>query len=119
MQAVTPNHIVYKKGLDMEAIITTLLRLVILIIIAIGTKVIYPYIKSKVNEQTLKEIQSWAKTLVKAAELIYTEQGSGTYKLNYVTDLLNELLVKTGVSYTEDELRAIIESAVKDLKESE
>lgn len=103
----------------MEVLITTLLRLAILIVIMIGTKIIYPYIKSKVGEQNLKEIQSWAKTLVKAAELIYTEQGSGTYKLNYVTDLLNELIAKIGVSYTDDELRAIIESAVKDLKESE
>lgn len=103
----------------MEILITTLLKLIVLVVITIGTKIAYPYIKSKLGEQRLKEIQSWARTLVKAAELIYTEQGSGTYKLSYVTDLLNELIAKTGVSYTDDEIRAIIESAVKDLKESE
>lgn len=103
----------------MEVIITTLLRLIILVIITVGAKIIYPYIKSKVSEQTLKEIQSWAITFVKAAELIYAEQGSGKDKLTYVTELLNKALEKTNVSYTEDEIRAIIEGAVKDLKESE
>lgn len=103
----------------MEIIITTLLRLVILVVITIGAKIVYPYIKSKIDEQTLKEIQSWAKTFVKAAELIYVEQGSGKDKLSYVTTLLNKALAKVNVSYTDDEIRAIIESAVKDLKESE
>lgn len=103
----------------MENIITLLIKLVITIIIVIATKFIYPWLKSKLGEQKLNVVKSWATTFVKAAELIYNEQGKGKDKLWYVTEVLNQVLKEMNVSYTEEELRAIIESAVKDLKEGE
>lgn len=99
----------------MESIITLVIKLVITVIGVVVAKYVIPYLKNALGEQTLENIKSWAKTIVKCAEMIYTEQGSGESKLAYATELLNKVISNYGVSYTEEEIRSIIEDAVYQL----
>ena len=75
-----------------------------------------PYLKKFVRERTTAEqqetIHMWVKIAVQAAEMIYKESGMGPIKFEYVVKFLED----KGFTFSEEEVRALIESAVLELK---
>jgi len=60
----------------------------------------------------IKTKQELARTVVRAIEQMYKEFG-GEEKLERALEMLSDWFERLGLSYTEEELRALIEDAVK------
>lgn len=98
-----------------EALFKVLLTL-IPVLGAIITYVIVPYIRSKMTTEQLNQVTIWVERAVKAAEMMWTASGKGTEKKAYVTEFLKNTLSKMNLNLTDDQLDALIEAAVKELK---
>lgn len=96
----------------MEFNITPIIEAVFLLIAAVITAIVIPYIKSKTTAQQQAEINAWVKIAVTAAEQIYNGSGRGAEKKAYVLNWLKQ----HGVTVDEAKLDAMIESAVYELK---
>mgnify|MGYP001031862429 FL=1 len=96
----------------MEYNITPIIEAALLLLAAIFTTVVIPYIKSKTTAEQQKEINAWVKIAVAAAEQIYTGSGRGAEKKAYVLEWLKQ----RGITVDEAKLDAMIESAVYELK---
>lgn len=96
----------------MEFNITPIIEAVFLLIAAVITAIVIPYIKSKTTTQQQAEINAWVKIAVTAAEQIYNGSGRGAEKKAYVLNWLKQ----HGVTVDEAKLDALIESAVYELK---
>lgn len=91
---------------------TMLFEGIITILVALVTMFVVPYIKSKVSAEDLAEIVKWVKIAVEAAEMIFRESGMGEKKKEYVKDFLES----HGIKYDAEQIDALIESAVLELK---
>ncbi len=92
----------------MEYNITPIIETVFLLIAAIFTTVVIPYIKSKTNAQQQTEIEGWVRVAVSAAEQLYKGSGRGDEKKTFVLDWLK----KRNITVDEAKLDAMIEAAV-------
>lgn len=90
---------------------TTILEALALLVAAIITAVVIPYIKSKTTTQQQEEINSWVKIAVLAAEQIYNGSGRGAEKKAHVLNFLAE----HGITLDEARVDALIEAAVYEL----
>lgn len=91
--------------------ITPIIEAVAALIAVIITAVVIPYIKSKTTTQQQAQINAWVKIAVAAAEQIYKGSGRGEEKKEYVINWLED----RGFTLDEDEVDALIESAVYEL----
>ena len=96
----------------MEFNITPIIEAALLLLAAIFTTVVIPYIKSKTTAQQQTEINAWVKIAVSAAEQIFNGSGRGAEKKAYVLEWLKQ----RGITVDEAKLDAMIESAVYELK---
>lgn len=83
------------------------------LIAAVVIYVLMPYIKSRITAEQQSQITAWVKIAVTAAEQIYTGSGMGQEKKAYVIRWLS----KRGIIVHDEEIDAMIESAVYALKE--
>lgn len=83
---------------------------------AIITRFVIPLIKEKIGAEKLAKYEYWAGLAVKAAEMLWTESGSGKTKKQYVVDFLNNMFNKNRVVITEQQIEILVESAVKQMK---
>lgn len=91
---------------------TPIMEAVAVLIAAVITAIVVPYIKSKTTATQQNEINSWVKIAVLAAEQIFDGQGRGEEKKQYVLAFLAE----HGVKLDEARVNALIEAAVYELK---
>lgn len=92
--------------------LTQLAQAIISVVALLITTFVIPWIKAKVSDAKMQEIYKWVKIAVSAAEMIYKEAGMGEAKKAYV----NSFLKVKGYSLNVDEVDAMIESAVHDMK---
>ena len=92
--------------------ITLIVKIVIMILAAIYTYILVPFIKAKTTDTELESLKKFIRAGVRAAEMIYTEDGMGAKKKEYVLEYLSEL----GYSIDVNEIDAMIEGAVYELK---
>ena len=93
--------------------ITPIIEAAFMLIAAVITAVIVPYIRSKTTDTQRAELQALARIAVTAAEQPYVGTGKGKEKKAYVLEWLNE----RGITVDSEKLDAMIESAVYSLKE--
>jgi hypothetical protein len=92
--------------------ITPIIEAAAVLIAAIITAVIVPYIKSKTTSGQQQQINAWVKIAVVAAEQIYAGTSMGKEKNAYVRLFLAE----HGIALDEEQINALIEAAVYQLK---
>jgi len=92
--------------------ITGIVEAAAVLIAAIITGFIVPYIKGKISAENQRQICKWVKIAVAAAEQIFTASGMGAKKKGFVLDFLQD----HGFKVNEDSLNALIEAAVYELK---
>lgn len=80
------------------------------------TGIIVPYIKEKIGNEKLAKYEEWTNFAVKAAELIFNEQGMGVTKKEYVVNFLNEMFNKDKVVITPEQINILIEACVQAMK---
>lgn len=87
------------------------------IIILIGGAVslfVVPYLKTHMTAEQISILAGIAQTVVYAAEKIFGAK-MGEDKLRYALNLAKDLLVKKGLTFDEDVIRAAIEAQVQEL----
>lgn len=97
--------------------ITGIVLIVIAVISAVISAFLIPYLKEKFNQAQRQQIKEWIDVAVKAAEQIFkSESGEklGRERLLYVADYLETKGITFDVDDVYDEIRLMIESAVKD-----
>ena len=92
--------------------ITPVIQAVTVLLAAIITTFVVPYIKNKTTAAQQSQINAWVKIAVSAAEQIYNGPGKGADKKAYVLTWLRQ----RGVTVDEPQLDALIEAAVYELK---
>jgi len=78
--------------------------------------IFFTYLRSTIPETKFEQISNWVKVFVGAAEQLFTGGGRGKEKLQYVADMLQKKGFTVDVDATDDAIRAMIESAVRELK---
>ena len=94
--------------------ITDIMSAIIALAAAILTTFVVPAIRQQMDAQDFAKMLKWVKIGVQAAEMIYKGTGMGREKKAYVENFL----LAHGYDLDYNELDAVIESAVLELKES-
>lgn len=71
-----------------------LLKLLIMVLGAVVTYKLIPWIKAKTTAEQRKEAEYWIKVAVQIAEQIYKVKGQGMLKKDYVLEWLNKNCIK-------------------------
>lgn len=96
-----------------------LFQVILAIIPVLGTILtvyIVPFIKGKITNENLAKYEYWVNIAVKAAEMIWTETGHGADKKQYVVEFINEMFNSKKTVITEEQINALVEAAVKNMK---
>lgn len=91
--------------------ITPIVEAIIGFVAVVITSIVIPYIRKKTTTEQQKEILSWVKVAVTAAEQIYVGSGRGLEKKLYVV----EWLADRNITVDTNQIDALIESAVYEL----
>lgn len=94
--------------------LTKVIECIVMLLCAIITYVLIPYIKSKTTEEQQKKLHLYVKMAVQAAEMLFKETGMGAIKKEYVANFLKE----KGYQLDSNDLDVVIESAVLELKKN-
>lgn len=95
----------------MENITYQIMTLIISLIGVILTGLVVPLLRAKITNEKMTTLEMWVNVAVAAAEQIFNVPGSGIKKKMYVM----EFLKTKGVTITDQELDALIESAVYEI----
>lgn len=99
-------------------IITKAIELMVLIIVALLTTYIIPFIKTKVGEEKLALIISYTKIFVEGIEQLINEKNKGNEKKDLIMPLLMHKADELHLHLTEADISLMIENAVKTMKEA-
>lgn len=91
--------------------VTPVTEALIVLVTAIISCVLIPWIKSKTTETQRQELVAWTKIAVAAAEQIFSGSKRGEEKKHFVLEFLRE----KGITLDENSVNAAIEAAVKQL----
>ena len=89
---------------------------VIPVLCTVLTVYIIPLIKEKIGNENLVKYEYCVNIAVKAAEIIWVEAGHGADKKQYVIDFMNKMFNSKKTVITEEQLNALIEASVKQMK---
>jgi hypothetical protein len=95
----------------MKIDLTPIIEAIVVLIAALITAHVIPWLKRKIGAQKLTEAKTWVEIAVKAAEQLYKGSGSGVEKYNYVVKFLQD----KGFTFDGDSIKNLIESTVGDL----
>ena len=100
----------------MNDIILQCASLVITIIVAIVARYTIPMLKTKIGDAQFNTILQWASVFVSAAEKIFIGDKKGEEKREFVIKMLTEKAKELKLDLTEEQIRALLESALAALK---
>ena len=89
--------------------ITTVLEALIALAVSLITAFVIPWLNSKIKAEQFAMLQEWAKVFVSAAEVIFKGSKLGEEKKQYVLTKLKERCEQHGMTFSEDELNAVLE----------
>lgn len=92
--------------------LTKVAEAIILLVIALVTTFLIPYLKEKLDAEKFAKLQSWVKVAVDAAEMIYKGPGKGAEKKAYAINYLRQ----KGYNLNTETIDALIEAAVLSLQ---
>ena len=95
--------------------ITKVTECVLTVIVLLVSAYLIPWLKTKISEEKLEELEKFCEQAVRAAEQLYTPE---EYQLKkaYVLSLINEQIEKLGLGLNDAEIDAIIEGIVNYVK---
>lgn len=103
-------------------IITIALKLIVLIVLALISTYVIPWLRANLTEKQISNIKFWANTFVICAEKLFPStdgEKTGETKLATVTAWLNKIIATSGVTLTEAQIRGIIEECVNALNKEQ
>lgn len=107
--------------MDKMQVITTVIRIAILLIVYILVPAAKKWIDAKSENETIATIKEWAHTAVWAAEQIHNkakhDDPTGNLRRKYAHEAIEKTALKLGVVLSESEIDDIIECAVHELND--
>lgn len=103
----------------MNEITFTALRLLTMILMAVLSAYVIPWVKARIGNERLEQISQWAAWAVSWAEQIVDKTGAGTDKKIMVENFLRDLLAAKGIVLTDKQIDILIESAVRQMHANE
>lgn len=94
---------------------TQIMVILVTLVSAVMTGILFPLIRSKVSAAQWELIKEFAVAGVQAAEIIFNAQGKGEEKLEWVTEYIEKQCKAHGIEIDMDTVRVAIENAWKDL----
>lgn len=92
--------------------ITGIIVLAISLTVALATAFLLPQLRARLSAEQFAHLKLWVRIAVQAAEMIYVGTGRGAEKKEHVLKFLRE----RGLTVNMDEIDALIESTVYELK---
>lgn len=96
-------------------LITKIVEALVTILLALVSAYVIPWIKNRVGEDKYNLLVSFAETVVRSAEKIFTPE-QWEQKKEYAVDMVLEKSNSLGLKIGIDEINAIIEGAVQAVK---
>lgn len=103
----------------MNDILFELLKAVVIVVVIAITRYLIPYLKMKVEASKYADVVLWVEKAVKAAEQTIKEPGKGYEKKEKVIDFILRYSIDNNISITYEQIDALIEAAVKTMKDGE
>lgn len=103
----------------MNEITFTALRLLTMILMAVLSAYVIPWVKARIGNERLDQIVQWAAWAVSWAEQIVDKTGAGADKKIMVENFLRDLLAAKGLVLTDQQIEILIESAVRQMHTAE
>lgn len=94
--------------------ITEIVVLAVSLAVALATAFVFPQLRARLSAEQLAQLKLWVRIAVQAAEMLYVGTGRGAEKKEHVQKFLHE----RGLTVDMDEIDALIESAVYELKKT-
>lgn len=102
----------------MSEIIFEVLKLAVMIAVLVVTRYIVPWIRTKIDNETLNLVAQWAVKAVRSTQQVMDSE-SGAEKKAIVTAFLKDILTAKNIALSDGQLDALIEAAVKEMKNQE
>ena len=102
----------------MSDIVFEAINLVVMILAAIFTAYVIPYVRKAVGDKKLQDIADWAERAVLFAQQTMTAQ-SGADRKAYVLEYLTRYAHDYKIPITDEQINILIESAVRTMKMDE
>lgn len=103
----------------MNEITFTALRLLTMILMAVLSAYVIPWVKARIGNERLDQIVQWAAWAVSWAEQIVDKTSAGADKKIMVENFLRDLLAAKGLVLTDQQIEILIESAVRQMHTAE
>lgn len=98
----------------MRDIYIEIAKLVLMILAALITRYLIPWLKAKTQNETMSTVIDWAVQAVLAAEQTHQAE-TGQERKAIVTEFIKKILIQKNISLSDEELDTIIEAAVKQM----
>lgn len=98
-----------------------LFQIILLLIPVLGaiiTGYVVPLIKTNISANQLDEIIKWIGKAVAAAEVLFDIPKSGEQKREYVIDFIDKMFNSKKEVITKDQIRILLEAAVKQMNDN-
>lgn len=102
----------------MDEFVFKIVQLVVIIVAGLIGRYLIPWIKTKIEMNKLEESLKWIEAFVKAAQQTIKGEKVNEEKFEKVLQWTKEKLDEIGVEMTEEQIRALIESSVYEMKDS-
>lgn len=99
----------------MNDLIFEILKILIMVLALVLTRYIIPFLKEHTDAQQMEMIARWARYAVLSTQQIMGS-APGTERKAVVTEFLKEILRAKKISISDEQLEALIEAAVKQMK---
>ena len=99
----------------MDNVTFEILKIIVSLISIIITFYLVPYLKNRMGQDKMDEIQKWANNIVLAIQQTNGE-ASGEEKRRQAEELLQKILDQYKINLTVEQINILIESAVKSMK---
>ncbi len=95
--------------------ITKITESILTIAVLLVSAYVIPWLKTKINDEKLTELEKFCEQAVRSAEQLYSPE-EWKLKKQYVLSLVNEKMEKLGLGLNEAEVDAVIEGIVNYVK---
>lgn len=101
-----------------EMIIRNIIEIIVAVLVLLISRYVIPYVRQKLGNAKFEELKKWAEIFVSAAEKTILGEGDevNEARRNQVMAQIAEQANKLGIKVTADQVRAILESALAELK---
>lgn len=99
-------------------ILADVLDLVVILVFTLIGRYLIPYLKTRLSAEKMDNILKWAEKFVIMAENITDKESAGEEKRELVTKLIEDKATELKIPLTDEQIRALIETAYNTMEQN-